>query len=360
MVSKQRNAYSGRGERRRYGSDCGMVAGQCDACSGRREPHGDGRGWCMVIVERYAIKRAQCGGDGGIVGMVVDQRDTSARRGIAHVDGGNSGMVASQCHANSRRNDHCGDRGGSGMDAGHTCRDVGRVDSGSNGSGGGVGREHADHRLRCGEHRSDRGNVGMVYWNGDNCGDGAAMAASVPCRASQIFARGWFAAVRRLLRIGDNTMAGNFCRVQYDGEIATAAAGTPKTVLMIQAAANIGLRILDWSIAFEGVDAAAEPVLVELRKFTTATAGTSGGAANVTKLNGRAETPQFTATRGYTAEPTVASDVIDRQKVHPQTGVEFRWPCEVLLAGGEKLAIRVTVPTGGAVIDCTPRMTVEE
>ena len=48
----------------------------------------------------------------------------------------------------------------------------------------------------------------------------------------------------------------------------------------------------------------------------------------MTKLTGRTETPQFTTGHTYSAEPT-AGDLIDRQKVHPQTGVEFRWPCDV-------------------------------
>jgi hypothetical protein len=152
-------------------------------------------------------------------------------------------------------------------------------------------------------------------------------------------------------------MARNFCRVQKDGDITLAAAGTAKTILMVTAATNVPVALLDWSIAFEGTSAAAEPFLVELRKFTTA--GTSAGAADVTKLTGRAETPQFTTGHTYSAEPT-AGDLIDRQKVHPQTGVEFRWPCDVIIAGGERVGIRVTVPAGGTAVDATPRITVEE
>jgi len=154
-------------------------------------------------------------------------------------------------------------------------------------------------------------------------------------------------------------VSANRCRIYKETEIACAAATTAKTMLMVTAAANIALTILDWCISFDGTSSTGEPILVELAKFTSN--GTSTGSARVSKVNGRSETPQFTTGYNFTAEPSIDNDNIwDVQEIHPQTGVEFRFPVDFILAGSERLGIRVTIPSGGTVVNCRPRMTVEE
>lgn len=85
-----------------------------------------------------------------------------------------------------------------------------------------------------------------------------------------------------------------------------AATTGAKTALMVIAAANSGLLIVEFGISFDGVTASAIPALVELVSSTQATAGTPTGAPTVTQNRGRVtggEPP--TAGGRYSAEPTV-------------------------------------------------------
>jgi hypothetical protein len=108
------------------------------------------------------------------------------------------------------------------------------------------------------------------------------------------------------------------------GEVALVAA-TAKTVLMIIAPSQFGIDLRSIEVAFDGVTASNEPVLVEIVSSTQAGAGTG---TSVTPLQGygRAITAGFTANKNYSAEPTVLT-VLDEFSVSPNGGLIIRdWP----------------------------------
>jgi hypothetical protein len=145
--------------------------------------------------------------------------------------------------------------------------------------------------------------------------------------------------------------------ITTEGEIAIVAA-TPKTLLQAVAPANQRGDLRSWSVGFDGISPTAEAVTIELLRQTTA--GTMSAATPV-KDGAGAETIQFTAQKNATVEPT-ASDVLARYEHHPQAGsfVEKFDKGECEIPGGTRLGIRVTVPTGGANLNATAFMKIEE
>lgn len=128
-------------------------------------------------------------------------------------------------------------------------------------------------------------------------------------------------------------------------EIALTAA-TAKTVLQILAPANHRVKILGWSVFFDGTSVSAEPVQVELLRQTTA--GTMSASSAEEKLDDSlAETLQVSATHTATAEPT-AGGLLQAIEVHPQTGYEKLYPLfqEPIVGGGDRVGIRCTAPAG--------------
>lgn len=112
--------------------------------------------------------------------------------------------------------------------------------------------------------------------------------------------------------------------VTTGGEVALSAA-TAKSILSVIAPAQFGIDLRSVEIAFDGVTASNEPVLVEICSSTQATAGTTSSATPV-QVYGRAITAGFTAAKNYTAEPTVLT-VIDEFSLSPNGGLVIRdWP----------------------------------
>jgi hypothetical protein len=103
-----------------------------------------------------------------------------------------------------------------------------------------------------------------------------------------------------------------------EGEVSLLAA-TAKTVLAVIAPAQFGIDLKGFSVSFDGVTAANEPVLIEVVKFTTDGTGT---AATVQQLYGRTITAGFTAKRDYSAEPTVPT-VLDELSLDPNKGTFY-------------------------------------
>jgi hypothetical protein len=132
------------------------------------------------------------------------------------------------------------------------------------------------------------------------------------------------------------------------GEIATYNGN--KTMLQVQAAANDRVRISGWTASFKGTSATDAPVLVQLLRQTTAGTGLQTGVSgtNISKKNvDDSATIQtavlFGAASGAnTGEPT-ASDILDTQEVHPQTGVRIFYPSgqELYLTNSQRLGIRI-------------------
>jgi hypothetical protein len=90
------------------------------------------------------------------------------------------------------------------------------------------------------------------------------------------------------------------------GGVVSLSAATAKTVIAVTAPSQFGVNWLGYRLGFYGVDAAAEPVTVELCTITFAGAGTTTSITPV-QIAGRAITAGFTANKNYTAEPTVVA-----------------------------------------------------
>jgi hypothetical protein len=132
--------------------------------------------------------------------------------------------------------------------------------------------------------------------------------------------------------------------VESNGDIALTAAAA-RTILAVINAANSLIRVCELSVSFDGTSGTAEPVTVELCSSTQATAGTST-AHTIAQCRGPTRTPQATAARAYTAEPT-ALTVLKRWLVHPQTGLVIQFPLgrepeQVVTA--DALCLRCTAP----------------
>ena len=127
------------------------------------------------------------------------------------------------------------------------------------------------------------------------------------------------------------------------------AAATAKTLITIQPAANCYAALLAWGVYFDGVAPTAEPVQVELLRFTAATAGTYSTGTVVKWNDALPATVQTTARYAYTVDPTNAADIIWSGEVHPQTWYEIMYPFgqEPIVGGSNanmKLGIRATAP----------------
>lgn len=120
--------------------------------------------------------------------------------------------------------------------------------------------------------------------------------------------------------------------------------GATRTVVQIAAPANHRVKILGWSVAFDGVNATAAPIRVRLLRQTSA--GTMTGFSP-TKTTPRAETLLVTAQHTATAEP-VTGDLLDTIYVHPQQGYEVMYTPgqERVIGGGGWVGIEV-LPVNG-------------
>lgn len=103
------------------------------------------------------------------------------------------------------------------------------------------------------------------------------------------------------------------------------AAATAKTVLMLLPPASFAIELLEYTVSFDGVTAAAAPVLCEIVQSTQAGVGTPGGSPPTpAQYKGRTIAHGITLGYAYTAEPT-ALTVIDQQLVDPYKGL-FAFP----------------------------------
>lgn len=145
-------------------------------------------------------------------------------------------------------------------------------------------------------------------------------------------------------------MAKSGYAVTTGGAVALAAA-TAKTILGVRSNAAFGLDLKKFRVSFDGVTAAAVPVLVELCYCTWATNGTMGTnnttlTSAVTQLYGRALTHGVTAGKNWSAEPTVLQP-IDEWLLTPNGGLAI---LDIPLgdtpdcALSEGFALRLTAP----------------
>lgn len=149
-------------------------------------------------------------------------------------------------------------------------------------------------------------------------------------------------------------MAGNRFKISSEGTAIALVAATAKTVLGVNASANVRLKLKRWGIYFDGTSATAVPVIVQLLRTSSAGTSTAVTPRNVNQT----ETVQATAGKNYTAEPT-AGDILENKEIHPQQGYETIYPegGEVQVAGGGRLTIKATAPAG---VNCVVEMEFEE
>jgi hypothetical protein len=141
---------------------------------------------------------------------------------------------------------------------------------------------------------------------------------------------------------------------------AALVAATQRTVLQIVAAANHRVKLLGWGVFFDGVSAADEPIEVVVQRQSTA--GTS--SANTPKKvdDSLAETLLTTARDGFSSTEPTSGDILWAGEIHPQSGYEKLFPLgqELIVGGGDRLAIRCTIPTGGTAVNARAFMHFEE
>lgn len=134
------------------------------------------------------------------------------------------------------------------------------------------------------------------------------------------------------------------------------AAATAETVLQLVAATNHRIKLLGFSVAFDGASTTAVPVLVELVRQSTA--GTSSACTPTKRDDSIADTLLTTARQQCTVEPTTG-DIMEEWLVHPQQGIVIMYPLgmEPICGGGDRIGIRATAP---AVVNCRVAMIFEE
>lgn len=139
--------------------------------------------------------------------------------------------------------------------------------------------------------------------------------------------------------------------LQFNANTAEVAlvAATAKTVLHLLAATNQAVKVLGFSVFFDGVSGIAEPVVVELIRQSTA--GTMSSLTPEKIDSARAETIQTTCTHSASAEPATTT-ALRRVEVHPQSGYEVLFPFgqEIIVPGAGRLGIRCTAPAAVNVV----------
>lgn len=135
--------------------------------------------------------------------------------------------------------------------------------------------------------------------------------------------------------------------VSTEGAVALAAA-TAKSVIGAKAHANSGLELLGFKVGFDGVSAAAVPVLIEICycTFGANSPGTNSTSTTPRQKSGRALTAGFTSGKTWTTEPTTIT-VIDDFILTPNAGlVIYQYPLgyEPDCALGEGFVLRLNAP----------------
>jgi hypothetical protein len=112
-----------------------------------------------------------------------------------------------------------------------------------------------------------------------------------------------------------------------EGTVALAA-GVAKTILGVRGNAAFGLDLKNWAISFDGITAAAAPVLVEVMYATFATnaPGTASTASTIDQRYGRTQASGITGAKNWTTEPTVLTGLVEIL-IDPYKGaLIYDWP----------------------------------
>jgi hypothetical protein len=154
---------------------------------------------------------------------------------------------------------------------------------------------------------------------------------------------------------------GQIYSVSVDG----LATGTAlKTILQIATPSGVRAKITEVGVTFDGTTASNTPVLVTLRRQTSAGTGGASITSNFgpNPHNPDAPTANITAQQGptgtWTAEPTTGK-VLRAWRIPPTSGFIFQFPLgqEIEMAVSQWLGIVVTAANA---VNCTASITWEE
>lgn len=143
-----------------------------------------------------------------------------------------------------------------------------------------------------------------------------------------------------------------------DAPAVACVATTALSVNMVTAAANQCIKILGYTISFDGNVSTNTPTKVEYGRPSSA--GTFTAVTIRKKDTARAETVQTTGGKNASAEPTWTS-VIDKTEYlgqfngNKEVMVPFQVP--IIIAGGARWGIRVTSPNN---VNCSSTIDFEE
>lgn len=126
---------------------------------------------------------------------------------------------------------------------------------------------------------------------------------------------------------------------------ATLVASTEKTLVQVKASSAARCRVVAFAVSFEGIAATDEPVLVQVRRQSTA--GTGGGSHTAAPHDAAAPAFAGTCLTGIwaTTEPTNGV-VLATAYVHPQSGWHVILDEPFVLAADGRLAITATADDG--------------
>jgi hypothetical protein len=134
-----------------------------------------------------------------------------------------------------------------------------------------------------------------------------------------------------------------------------------KTLLQVVAPTNQRVFVTSWGVYCKGT-VNSDPA-IRLRLIKQSDAGTGGTSVTASKKIPASETVQTAAKCGtFSVEPTVSGEPVDEKMVHPQAGIEV--PSferdEVVLAGGDRIAIQYNNESGGTSVPLVADMSIEE
>jgi hypothetical protein len=116
-----------------------------------------------------------------------------------------------------------------------------------------------------------------------------------------------------------------------------------KTIMQLIAAANHPIEIKEVMLGFAGTSSTAVPIDVWLQRQSTA--GTSVAmvaGTDIQKYNDSlAESLLTTGRKTVSAEPT-SGDILLATHVHPQGGMVWRPPMQLIVGGGDRIGLRTT------------------
>lgn len=131
-----------------------------------------------------------------------------------------------------------------------------------------------------------------------------------------------------------------------------------ETLLQLRGSTATKGRILKWGVFFDGTDAAAQPVQVELCRQTT---DGTGSAATEVEWDEDDGTADITGFHSFSAEPTKGG-VLEHVEVHPQGGgivMEYPPGREPVISAATSSRLGIVV-TAGAAVNATAFIVWEE